>query len=638
MRISLKKLILENFMCYAHKEIIFGDNTKIAASNGKGKSSITNAYMWLLFNCDYQLSDNPPIRRMVDGKTVDDADVSVTAVFDVDGKEVVMRKSQKRKYSKDGSSYKDDNSYSINDVPKTLRDFNAYLDVDMSILKMCSNINAFLSKKPTEMREFLFALVDGVSDVDVAKSKVELTELVPLLEKYTADELSAMNKATKSKAAKELPVLDGQITEKERDIQIKQSVDISALELQKNAIKEKLNKVTEDQLDMDKVAAEHDEIADKILKLKFEISAMQNKANENLDCKRAALRSAIDDCKTTQMNVIQGISDNDRDIDQSIRALSIWKSKKEKLVAEWKSVNAEKFNELTTICPTCHREFPAEDIERLKSDFAQNQVERLAAVEADGKAVAQKIKEIEERIEKLKKCNELNRKTVADTGTKLTKLEEEYNALPLCVDISGDDEYIGVMAQIEAFEINMAGMETTATRTRLKSEETTLRQELAECEAKIAKSDTEADETRLEELLANKRNLGQAQTDAQKTIDLLADLDKAKNEVLTNEINKHFNLVKWQLFEFAKNGGYKSTCIPTIDGKSILTTMSNKGNRIIGRIDICNSIQQISNVACPIWLDDAESLDSANQQNAVDMVDGQIIMLAVNDNEELEVM
>lgn len=638
MKISLKKLILENFMCYAHKEVVFGNNTKIAASNGKGKSSITNAYMWLLFNCDYQLSDNPPIRRMVDGKTVDDADVSVTAVFDVDGKEVVMRKSQKRKYSKDGSSYKDDNSYSINDVPKTLRDFNAYLDVDMSILKMCSNINAFLSKKPTEMREFLFGLVDGVSDVDVAKSKVELTELVPLLEKYTADELSAMNKATKSKVAKELPVLDGQITEKERDIQIKQSLDISALELQKNAIKEKLSKVVEDQLDMDKVAAEHDKIADKILKLKFKISAMQNKANEDLDCKRAALRSAIDDCKTTQMSVIQGISDNDWDIDQSTRTLGILRSKKEKLVAEWKSVNAEKFNELTSVCPTCHREFPAEDIERLKSNFAQNQAGRLTVIETDGKAIAQKIKEIEERIEKLKNCNEFNRKTVADTGAKLTKLEEEYNALPLCIDISGADEYIGVMAQIEALEINMAGMETTATRVRLKSEETTLRQELAECEAKIAKSDTEADETRLEELLANKRNLGQAQTDAQKILDLLDDLDKAKNEVLTNEINKHFNLVKWQLFEFAKNGGYKSTCIPTIDGKSILTTMSNKGNRIIGRIDICNSIQQISNVACPMWLDDAESLDSANQQKAVDMVDGQIIMLAVNDNEELEVM
>lgn len=638
MRISLKKLILENFMCYAHKEIIFGDNTKIAASNGKGKSSITNAYMWLLFNCDYQLADNPPIRRMVGGKTVDDTDVSVTAVFDVDGKEVVMRKSQKRKYSKDGSSYKDDNSYSINDVPKTLRDFNAYLDADMSILKMCSNINAFLAKKPAEMREFLFGLVDGISDVDVAKSKVELAELVPLFEKYTADELSAMNKATKSKVAKELPVLDGQIAEKKRDIQIKQSTDISALELQKNAIKEKLSKVEEDQLDMDKVATEHDEIAGKILKLKFKISAMQNKANENLDCKRSALRSAINDCKTTQMSVIQGISDNNGDIDQSTRTLGILRSKKEKLVAEWKSVNAEKFNELTTVCPTCHREFPAEDIERLKSDFVQNKSERLAAVEAEGKAIAKKISEDEEYIERCKECNKINQQTLTETDTKIATLEKEYKELPAFVDISGDDEYIGVMAQIEALEINMAGMETTATRTRLKSEETALRQELAECEAKIAKSDTEADETRLEELLANKRNLGQAQTDAQKILDMLDSLDKAKNEVLTNEINKHFGLVKWQLFEFAKNGGYKSTCIPTIDGKSILTTMSNKGNRILGRIDICNSIQQISNVACPIWLDDAESLDSANQQNSVDMVDSQIVMLAVNDNEELEVM
>lgn len=638
MEISLKKLILENFMCYAHKEVVFSDNTKIAASNGKGKSSIVNAYMWLLFNCDYQLADNPPVRRMVDGKTIDDADVSVTAIFDVDGKEVVMRKSQKRKYSKDGSSYKDDNSYSINEVPKTLRDFNAYIDADMAILKMCSNINAFLAKKPAEMRDFLFALVDGISDVDVAASKTELAELVPLLEKHTADELLAMNKATKTKVAKELPVLDGQIAEKERDIQIKQSVDISALELQKNAIKEKLNKVTEDQLDIDKVVAEHDAIADKILKLKFKISAMQNKANEDLDCKRAVLRSAIDDCKTTQTNVIQGISDNDWDIDQSIRTLSIWKSKKEKLVAEWKSINAEKFNDLTTVCPTCHRELPADEVERLKGDFARNKAERLATVETEGKAIAQKIKEIEDRIERLKECNEINRKTIADTEAKLTKLEEEYNALPLCIDISGDDEYIGVMAQIEAFEINMAGMETTATRTRLKSEETTLRQELAECEAKIAKSDTEADETRLEELLANKRNLGQAQTDAQKILGLLDNLDKAKNEILTNEINKHFDLVRWQLFEFAKNGGYKSTCIPTIDGKSILTTMSNKGNRILGRVDICNSIQRISNVACPIWLDDAESLDSANQQNAVDMVDSQIIMLTVNDNKELEVM
>ena len=39
----------------------------------------------------------------------------------------------------------------------------------------------------------------------------------------------------------------------------------------------------------------------------------------------------------------------------------------------------------------------------------------------------------------------------------------------------------------------------------------------------------------------------------------------------------------------------------------------------------------------PIWLDDCESLDSENQKKVIDMVDGQLIMLIVNDGKELEV-
>ena len=71
MEIKLKKLILENFMCYALKEIDFSDFTKISAMNGIGKSTIANAYMWLFFNCDYELRDNQTVRREVDGKTIE---------------------------------------------------------------------------------------------------------------------------------------------------------------------------------------------------------------------------------------------------------------------------------------------------------------------------------------------------------------------------------------------------------------------------------------------------------------------------------------------------------------------------------------------------------------------------------------
>ena len=185
---ELKKAVLENFMCYAHAEFDFYAITKIMAKNGKGKSTIATAYLWCLFNCDYELKDNPVVRREIDGKSVDDMDTSVELTLDVDGKEITMKKVQKRTYSKDGSSYKDDNKYFINDVPKTLKDFNAYLDVDMNVFKMCSNVNAFLNQKPAEMREYLFGLAGDVTDFDIASQKAELAELVPMKKKKKEEE------------------------------------------------------------------------------------------------------------------------------------------------------------------------------------------------------------------------------------------------------------------------------------------------------------------------------------------------------------------------------------------------------------------------------------------------------------------
>ena len=99
MRATLKRVVLENFMCYAHAEFDFYSITKIIAKNGIGKSTIATAYLWCLFNCDYELKDNPVVRREVDGVSVDDMDVSVELTLDVDGKEITMKKVQKRTYS-----------------------------------------------------------------------------------------------------------------------------------------------------------------------------------------------------------------------------------------------------------------------------------------------------------------------------------------------------------------------------------------------------------------------------------------------------------------------------------------------------------------------------------------------------------
>lgn len=638
-RAVLKKVVLENFMCYAHAEFDLFALTKIMAKNGKGKSTIATAYLWCLFNCDYELKDNPVVRREIDGVSVDDMDTSVELILDVDGKEITMKKVQKRTYSKDGSSYKDDNSYYINDVRKNLKDFNAYLDVDMNVFKMCSNVNAFLNQKPAEMREYLFSLVGDVTDLDIASQKAELTELVPLLDKYTTEELSAMNKATKTKITKDLPILDGQIKEKERDIQLKQAIDVSDLELQKNSLKEQIADCVAKQTDNDKLIAEYDKASSDILNLKFELSDMSRKANEDNVKARREIEDKISEKKDYLINIANTIQKNNSEISGYQNDIESGTRERNRLADVWKKIKEEKFNGNTAICPTCRRELPAEEIESLRSSFEKTKADRLAKVEKDGLEVKADVDNARDMIPRLEKCNEENIANQQKLEEEVADLEKQLSELQQEIDVSATEEYKALEQQIaEKEEAMHKANDISAVKAELKSQETALRQQLAECESQIAKSDTAADEQRLEELKQARIDSEQNKANAEKILDLLDELDKAKNEALTEAVNSHFGLVKWQLFEYAKNGNYKSCCIPTVDGKSILTTMSNKGNRILGRVDICNSIQKISGISVPIILDDSESLSTDNQKKVAEMVDSQLIMLIVNDSEKLEIV
>lgn len=639
MRIKLLKITFENFMCYASKSFDFFEITKVLAKNGVGKSTIATGYLWCLFNCDYELKDNPVVRREVDGKFVDDMDTSVEITLDVDGKEVVMKKVQKRTYSKDGSSYKDDNKYFINDVPKTLKDFNAYLDVDMNVFKMCSNINAFLNQKPAEMREYLFGLVGDVTGLVIAQQKAELAELVPLLEKYTVEELSAMNKATKAKIIKDLPVLDGQIKERERDIQIKQDIDVSDLELHRSSLKEQIAECVAKQTDNDKLMAEYDKASSNILNLKFELSDMARKANEANTKSRREIEDKISGKQFLVKKTEKTISDVENEIALNKELIEKYTEELSKTRDKWTTEKGRVFDENSLVCPYCKREYPTDKKEQLKADFKAQKEAVLDHITDKGNVTKERLESEKATLSRFEEELPEHNKSLEMLNNSIADLEKQLSELPQEIDVTSTEEYKALEQKIAEKEQAMhKANDISAVKAELKSQETALRQQLAECESQIAKSDTAADEQRLEELRQTRIGAEQSKADAEKILDLLDELDKAKNETLTEAVNSHFGLVKWQLFEYAKNGNYKSCCIPTVDGKSILTTMSNKGNRILGRVDICNSIQKISGMSVPIVLDDSESLSTDNQKKVAEMVDSQLIMLIVNDSEKLEIV
>ena len=639
MKIVLRKLIVDNFMAYPHAEFDFFNRTVVAGRNGIGKSTIATAYTWLMFGCDYQLKDNPAVRRVVGGKSVDDMDVSVTAVLDIDGKEVTARKVQKRKYKKDGVGYSDDNTYFINEVPKTLKAFNEYFEIDMNLLKMCSSPGAFLNQKTADMRSYLFGLVENVNDLDVAKENSELSAITDLLEKYSADELTAMNKATKSKIEKDLPVIDGQIKEKQRDIQLKSDVDVAELELLKNTLSEQLACNVKKQTDAEALEKDIQKKADGILELKFQLSGLQTQANDANLNKIREMQHKINDANAFVDSIHEEIRKNGVAVDRIKSEISEKDSARELLAKKWVAVNNEKFDYNSTICPTCHRDLPDEEIKRLVSEFAESKKKRLCEIEAKGTALREEIEKSKPVLAELESVAEENMKKLNSVLSKLDEYHKQLDAIPKLVDISDTDEYKKLSAEIDEKEAEMQkSMKVDDMRGQLKLEENEIRRKLSECESQISKSDTSADEQRLEELRDRRIDMEQKKADAEKILYLLGELEKAKNQKLSAEINKHFETVQWQLFEVNKSGGYKSVCIPTVDGKSILSTMSNKGNQIIGKVDICNSIQKINDLSVPVFLDDSESLDVSNKERVSKSAECQLIMLEVTDSSRLSVM
>ena len=632
------RMKLKNFTKYTEKEIDFSNITKISGMNGAGKSSIATAYTWVLFDCDYNLKSSPAVRREVAGEPVMDSDVEATLIFDLDGKEISMRKIQHRTVSKDGASYKDDNKYFINDVPKKKAEFETYLGIDMGLLKSCSNPEAFITKKADEMRAYLSSLSESFSDMYVCWENESLHGLAEKLKDYSVEELSAMNKKKKSDIEKELPVLDGQIKEKERDIKLKSDMDVSDLELQRNTLKEQITENLKKQADSQNVLKDYEAATAGIMELKFKLSDMQNQANNALSEKVREIRRMISEKERDKRNLEIKSDDCGRNVRLLTASVKKLSEEKQQLANLWKQEKARVFDENSTVCVYCGQEYPEDKKEQLRSEFAVRKEAELKRISDKGMSLKKTIEEDEQEVEGLNDSLKETTENIRNVEEEIRLLKEKEDKIPVAADISSTEEYKNIQNQIAEKEKYLEQFGNASDlKAQLKQEEKELNEQLRSCEQKIAQSDTSAEEERLEELKAKKLDLGQKKTDAEHILDLLAELEKKKNELLSDEINSHFGLVRWKLFENAKNGNYKSVCIPQIDGKSILTTISNKGNRILGKLDICRSIQKIEGISAPIWLDDCESLDSENQKKVIDMVDGQLIMLIVNDGKELKV-
>lgn len=669
MKAILKSLHLENFKGTKDKTYEFGKITRMSGMNRIGKTTIATSWLWLLSDKNYELVSNPNIRP----DDVEECVPMVTAVLDVDGKEITIAKMQKRKVGKPDangiSKVTLTNTYEINSVPKTERDFKADLEELGLIVEnflVCSHPDVFTGQKQADMRKVLFKMASAKTDAEIAATSEDTADVAKLLESYKFEEIEAMNNASKKKAVEQLDAIPNQIIGLEK---AKVDVDVAEQELAKADLERKIAEIDQK---IASVGNAVETLRQEEMQLQFDMSIITQDMSRELSAKRRELENSLENYNPVVEIIRKNMSKTEGQIADNTQTIADADVERKKLGEQY---NAEKvkvfdetyclfdakkwvFDESTTVCSLCGQKLPEDKIEQLKADFERRKEEaREDAMrkmrDAKNNFVAQKNSNLEEikkkgfvqkdLIDELTKKNADLQVVIDDlkeqekvAAARKEELSKQLAEIPEEADYTQNEEYVTlntrhneVLAEIEKLQ----AADDAEIVASLKIEKADLRSQLEKVNKIIAQ---DANNIRIDEQIADmqkkQREYEQAKADAEKILHQLKEVSKRKNALLVEEINQHFGIVSWKLFDYQKNGEYKEVCVPMVDGKEFGVT-TNTGREIQAKLDICNSFQKFFNMYVPIFLDGAESLND----EYIPAVDTQLILLTVSEDKQLKV-
>ena len=643
MKVTIKSIRLENFKGVKSATYQFdGKNVSVVGQNGAGKTTLFTAYMWLMADKDSDLKSNPNIRPLY----TEECTPRVEVVFDIDGKEVTAAKIQKYTVKKSKTGGADtvslSNSYEVNSVEYGERDFKKKMTeygFDFDLFLPLSHHDVFTNQKSADMRKVLFGMASEQSDYDIACNTKGAQNVALLLENYNADEVKAMQNATLRKIREDYGK-DGEILRAKIEgmEQSKIDIDVAELELLKNSLNEQIAENKAKQEDISKEFEEQQKTSDGIFELKFELNDLQRKANEENNKKRLQIQNELDKANS-DYDMYEAYESGTRsrikrDTEKELPLLEQRLKEKQEL---WRFVKSEQIDKDKYICPTCHRELPEEEKENILSSFEETKKQRLEFIVAEGEKASQAVKDKKKYIEDRKKEVEEYEKKQEETLKKIEELENQLSELPESIDISDRPEVQEIKRKIAEKEAAMnKGSSAKEIRQDLRFELNDLQNHLVEVEKQLslAQRNIEIDE-QIAALRKKQGEFEQNKANAEKILYQLDLVSKRKNELLTDQVNSHFKLVKFRLFDYLKNGNVVDDCEPMIDGKS-LKDHSNGALRVLAKLDIVDGLQRFYGQHYPVFAEDF-SLVTDNTECRIDMECQLIKLVAEKGVKELKI-
>ena len=642
----LLSLALQNFKGHKDLTVNFGDVTIISGANGTGKTSVFDAFCWLLTGKDGQgrvcgtgQKGEATIRpRQADGELLRQVEVAVTGrLVDEDGEVHTLRRVFCEVYSTDKNSgdkiFKGNTTkYFINDEPVPAARYDAWVkeNIDPDRMKLTGDPAYFPGLPWQQQRALLLQIAGGVDDAAVIAAHPELKPLEAMLEKHdlegirsmAAAQLKLANKAIKEGVVRidQTMKLAGNVTESDLAAQIAKQEEM--VQAQEEAVTQ-----AESALTNAKSGGRAVQVQNEMEALRLKLEAWEQRRHNKIEGIKADIRKQADEIAAVINHTKLDMAGKQASVMGLKRNTQALEEERNALYKQYDEESAREFKE--DVCPFCNQPIHSGVADELRRKFNEDKSRKLEDIVTKGKRVRDSINENMKQIEALMGGVFADEKTIVENQKVLDGIYEEerkaLNALPQLEDVPEfrDARSRRDMLARELADLKGGTQPDLAPLQRNVEEARNIRSRL---QAKLG--EMQANLRTLQEVTALRDDL-QTQREnadvASERLRLVTQFVIAKCRMLTDKVNTFFPGLEWRLFQQnVTNDDIVETCELTMHGVGYRDL--SQGEKIRAGMIIVGTLQEKLQILNPVWVDGAESITFTPE------VKSQLVLLKAQEN------